>query len=108
MPWWHGKDSNVNDKFRTSHTEQVRSLGELPRRLGSQQAANEVNAAHATLVALVGDVQDKKHLRNLQEAMKLVLTSGDKRRCPRGVSKKDFKLLRSLKLTRTAKLRHKT
>lgn len=98
--------SNPNDKFRTLRTDRVKSMSQL-RGLptAGDMAALDANTAHAELEAGDADRQERKHMLELIVAMKLVLASPDKRRRPRGVTKAQFKRLRALKLTRTARIR---
>ena len=76
-------------------------------RLGSVQAANEANIAHARLQAGEADRQEKKHILGVVNAVKKILKQKDKRRRPRGVSKEDWKLARKMRLTRTKRPKHK-
>jgi hypothetical protein len=87
---------------------QVRNAeGQPVQLLGSQQVADEINRAQEVLKEGEEFRQGRRHGRRLQEAAELVVNSGDKRRRPREVSKKDFKEIRRLKLTRTYRGRPK-
>jgi hypothetical protein len=97
--------SNPNDKFRKLRTGRVHMSDLKGMPTSGDMEALKVNSEHAALTESEEDRQRKKHMLELFAAVKIVVASRDKRRRPRGVTKEQFKLMRALKLTRTAKIR---
>lgn len=97
--------SNPNDKFRKLSGARVHMSDLKGMPTSGDIEAQKVNQTHGELVLSEEDRQRRKHMLELFAAVKIVVASRDKRRRPRGVTKEQFKLMRSLKLTRTAKIR---
>ena len=110
MPDWPGRTPNVNDKYHNLRTDVARSVVALKKssdELTQCMAARAVNAEHAELEDCDAARQDRKHMLRLAEVARIVVASPDKRRRPRGVTKAEFKAVRRLKLTQTARVRRK-
>lgn len=110
MNYWQIRRNNPNTRHRTLNTASVRSTEELKGLVkGGDVAAQQANLEHAELVADDAERQARRNMMRVIRASKLVNGSRDKRRRKNleGVTKDDFKAVRALKLTRTAKIRKK-
>ncbi|MEK7109039.1 MAG: hypothetical protein AAB919_01215 [Patescibacteria group bacterium] len=107
---WHDRRSNVNDRYRSLRTDVARSVtraNEAAKELNQYMAARAANAGHGELVAIDAARYARRHMLRLKEVARTIAASPDKRRRPRGVTKAEFKEVRRLKLTQTAKFRRK-
>jgi len=108
MNWWRQRAANPNTRRRTMQTYVGKTADEHLREgeeLRQYGAMLDANALTSGLAQDDSDRQRKKYLERLQVVARIVNASRDKRRRPRGVTKQEFKDVRRLKLTRTARVR---